>query len=112
MTFSPDRRSDKLLAMSLMIATVVLMVGLVIGIRIALRRAAQQRATHDARLQAMARTYFAAAAKKKSAPHPVETAVPPPQPAREERECPFCAELILKKAKVCKHCSREVEPLI
>jgi uncharacterized membrane protein YdbT with pleckstrin-like domain len=30
--------------------------------------------------------------------------------AREERECPYCAELILKRAKVCKHCGREVEP--
>lgn len=33
------------------------------------------------------------------------------QPRREERECPYCAELILKKAKVCKHCQREVQPL-
>jgi formylglycine-generating enzyme required for sulfatase activity len=32
--------------------------------------------------------------------------------AREERECPFCAERILKKARVCKHCGRDVEPLI
>ena len=30
---------------------------------------------------------------------------------REERECPYCAEMILKKARVCKHCGREVEPL-
>lgn len=30
---------------------------------------------------------------------------------RDERECPYCAELILKKARVCKHCGREVEPL-
>jgi len=28
---------------------------------------------------------------------------------REERECPYCAELILKKARVCKHCQRDVE---
>ena len=27
---------------------------------------------------------------------------------REERECPFCAERILVKAKVCKHCGRDV----
>src|SRR5687767_11939154 len=32
----------------------------------------------------------------------------PSQP-RDERECPYCAELILKKARVCKHCDREVE---
>lgn len=31
---------------------------------------------------------------------------------REERDCPFCAERILARAKVCKHCGREVEPLI
>jgi len=24
------------------------------------------------------------------------------------RECPFCAEIIKKKAKICKHCQREV----
>lgn len=28
--------------------------------------------------------------------------------AREERDCPYCAERILVKAKVCKHCGREV----
>ena len=28
---------------------------------------------------------------------------------RDERECPYCAELILKKAKVCKHCQRDVD---
>ena len=31
---------------------------------------------------------------------------------RDERECPYCDELILKKARVCKHCRREVEPLV
>ena len=30
---------------------------------------------------------------------------------REERECPYCAEMILARAKVCKHCRREVVPL-
>jgi uncharacterized membrane protein YdbT with pleckstrin-like domain len=29
-------------------------------------------------------------------------------PGREERECPHCAEPILAKAKICKHCGREV----
>jgi hypothetical protein len=29
-------------------------------------------------------------------------------PAREERECPFCAERILVRAKICKHCGRDV----
>jgi hypothetical protein len=31
---------------------------------------------------------------------------------RDERECPHCAELILKKARVCKHCGRDVEPMV
>lgn len=30
---------------------------------------------------------------------------------REERDCPFCAERILVRAKLCKHCGRSVEPL-
>jgi len=30
---------------------------------------------------------------------------------REERDCPFCAERILSRAKVCKHCGRDVPPL-
>lgn len=29
---------------------------------------------------------------------------------REERECPYCAEIILAKAKVCKHCGRDLQP--
>jgi hypothetical protein len=28
-----------------------------------------------------------------------------------QRECPFCAETILAKAKVCKHCGRDVQPI-
>ncbi len=30
---------------------------------------------------------------------------------RAERDCPYCAERILARAKVCKHCGHEVEPL-
>jgi hypothetical protein len=30
----------------------------------------------------------------------------------EERECPYCAERILKTAPVCKHCGRDVEPMV
>jgi DNA-directed RNA polymerase subunit RPC12/RpoP len=30
---------------------------------------------------------------------------------RDERECPYCGQKILKKARVCKHCGREVEQL-
>jgi eukaryotic-like serine/threonine-protein kinase len=32
--------------------------------------------------------------------------------SREERECPYCAERILRKARVCKHCGHDVEPLV
>ena len=31
--------------------------------------------------------------------------------SRVERDCPFCAEPILARARVCKHCGREVVPL-
>jgi len=30
---------------------------------------------------------------------------------RVERECPYCAEMILARAKVCKHCGRDVVPV-
>src|ERR1035441_2477167 len=31
---------------------------------------------------------------------------------RDERECPYCAERVLKKARACKHCGRDVEPMV
>ena len=39
---------------------------------------------------------------------------PPPAPIvmREERDCPYCAERVLARARVCKHCGRDIEPLI
>ena len=33
-----------------------------------------------------------------------------PVTARVERDCPWCAEPILARARVCKHCGRDVEP--
>ena len=30
---------------------------------------------------------------------------------REERECPYCAERILVRAKICRFCGRDVEPV-
>jgi hypothetical protein len=30
--------------------------------------------------------------------------------SREERECPYCAERILTRAKICRFCGRDVEP--
>lgn len=35
---------------------------------------------------------------------------PGPETARVERDCPWCAEPILARARVCKHCGRDVEP--
>lgn len=37
--------------------------------------------------------------------------LPDPGVNRVERECPYCAETILAKAKVCKHCGKEVQPV-
>ena len=37
--------------------------------------------------------------------------LPDPGVSRVERDCPYCAEKILAKAKVCKHCGKEVEPV-
>jgi uncharacterized membrane protein YdbT with pleckstrin-like domain len=33
-----------------------------------------------------------------------------PRESREERDCPYCAERILVRARVCKHCGRDVAP--
>ena len=34
-----------------------------------------------------------------------------PEGSRVERDCPYCAERILARARVCKHCGREVVPV-
>jgi uncharacterized membrane protein YdbT with pleckstrin-like domain len=33
-----------------------------------------------------------------------------PRESRVERDCPYCAERILARARVCKHCGRDVTP--
>lgn len=38
-----------------------------------------------------------------------EQAEPDDPPEREERACPWCAEQVLKAARVCKHCGRDIE---
>jgi uncharacterized membrane protein YdbT with pleckstrin-like domain len=35
----------------------------------------------------------------------------PTDSSRVERECPYCAEKILARARVCKHCGRDVVPV-
>ena len=37
--------------------------------------------------------------------------VPQPSTVREERDCPYCAERVLARARVCKHCGRDIEPI-
>jgi hypothetical protein len=95
----------------------------VVLVRVYRKRQAVQQAAHDARLRAMTQTFLAAARKKKAAQAAaasgassavVSSAAPiasAPAATRDERECPYCAEPILKKARVCKHCRRDVEPL-
>ena len=90
------------------IVVIVLVIAIVLSFRLFMQRAAKQRAAHDARLRAMAQATMAAM-KKKQAAQAMATAVPS---GREERECPYCAELILKKARVCKHCGRDVDPAL
>lgn len=99
---------------------VLLGILIVVAIRMFMNRAAAQRVAHEARLKAMAQSYLVAAKKKqaadaaaaaRAAAAAAENPVAPSTPMRDERDCPFCAEPILKKARVCKHCGRDVEPL-
>jgi hypothetical protein len=89
----------------------VLVVAIVFAARLFMKRAAEQRAAHDARLRMMANATLAAMKKKQAAAAKEATATPAAAPLREERDCPYCAEPILKKARVCKHCGRDVEPV-
>ena len=97
--------------MILIIIVVIFVVGVVAAIRLFLKRRREQRAAHDARLRVMAQAYLVAAKKTQAAE--AGAAAKPVAPAgtaplREERDCPWCAEKILTKARVCKHCGRDV----
>jgi hypothetical protein len=97
------------------IVVIVLVIGVVLSVRLFMQRAAKQRAAHDARLRMMAQATMAALKKKHgatAAPSGRDAAESSGTPIREERECPYCAELILKKARVCKHCGRDVEAMV
>ena len=50
-------------------------------------------------------------AMAQDAPRLAESVSRPLPSGREERECPYCAESILAKARMCKHCGKEVQPL-
>jgi uncharacterized membrane protein YdbT with pleckstrin-like domain len=41
---------------------------------------------------------------------PAESSGAPAGEPRVERECPYCAERILARARICKHCGRDVVP--
>jgi uncharacterized membrane protein YdbT with pleckstrin-like domain len=43
--------------------------------------------------------------------HPSGAPAAEPEGGRVERDCPHCAERILARAKVCKHCGRDVVPV-
>jgi membrane protein YdbS with pleckstrin-like domain len=42
---------------------------------------------------------------------PASPASAEPRDPRDERDCPYCAERILARARVCKHCGRDVVPV-
>jgi uncharacterized membrane protein YdbT with pleckstrin-like domain len=42
---------------------------------------------------------------------PATPGSPEPAAARVERDCPYCAERILARARLCKHCGRDVVPV-
>jgi uncharacterized membrane protein YdbT with pleckstrin-like domain len=50
-------------------------------------------------------------ARVQDAPAPRIATAATEAPGRVERECPYCAEMILAKAKICKHCGKEVDPV-
>ena len=96
--------------MTTALVVIVLLAAIAVAVSIFTKRQAAARKAHDARLRAMAQATLAAMKKKAAA----QAAAPPPAaaaPVREERDCPYCAEPILTKARVCKHCGRDVEPL-
>ena len=49
--------------------------------------------------------------ERRGSPAPAApTASVEPREPRAERDCPYCAERILARARVCKHCGRDVAP--
>jgi uncharacterized membrane protein YdbT with pleckstrin-like domain len=48
--------------------------------------------------------------EERRGPQPTGPQPPEPNAPRIERDCPYCAERILARARVCKHCGRDVIP--
>jgi uncharacterized membrane protein YdbT with pleckstrin-like domain len=51
------------------------------------------------------------ALEERRGPRSTDAAMPEPADGRVERDCPYCAERILARARVCKHCGRDVAPV-
>jgi uncharacterized membrane protein YdbT with pleckstrin-like domain len=51
------------------------------------------------------------ALEERRGPQPGDAKRPEPEGTRIERDCPYCAERILARARVCKHCGRDVVPV-
>ncbi|MFL5402283.1 MAG: PH domain-containing protein [Gemmatimonadales bacterium] len=51
------------------------------------------------------------ASEERRGSQPVASLAAEAETARVERECPYCAERILARARVCKHCGRDVVPV-
>jgi uncharacterized membrane protein YdbT with pleckstrin-like domain len=49
--------------------------------------------------------------ERRGGPQAVGQGSQEPAAGRVERECPYCAERILARARVCKHCGRDVVPV-
>jgi uncharacterized membrane protein YdbT with pleckstrin-like domain len=49
--------------------------------------------------------------ERRGSQQPTAQGTPEPAAARVERDCPYCAERILARARVCKHCGRDVVPV-
>jgi membrane protein YdbS with pleckstrin-like domain len=51
------------------------------------------------------------ALEERRGPRSIDAPTPQSVEGRVERECPYCAERILARARVCKHCGRDVAPV-
>jgi uncharacterized membrane protein YdbT with pleckstrin-like domain len=49
--------------------------------------------------------------RRAAEPRPAPATPASPDVPRIERDCPYCAERILARARVCKHCGRDVVPV-